>query len=107
MLVPRGARRLPIVGDPRRQADRRCVELLRKRSATRVKILVTGSAGFIAGYLVEELLANGYEVVGLDNYSKYGPVERAFEKNPAYAGVEGDAKDVALLKDLLADCDQL
>ena len=72
-----------------------------------MKILVTGSAGFIAGYLIEELLANGYEVVGLDNYSKYGPVERAFDTNPSYTGVEGDAKDVALLKDLLADCDQL
>ena len=72
-----------------------------------MKILVTGSAGFIAGYLIEELLANGYQVVGLDNYSKYGPIERAFEKNLAYTGVEGDAKDVALLKDLLADCDHL
>jgi UDP-glucose 4-epimerase len=72
-----------------------------------VKVLVTGSAGFIAGYLVEELLVHGYEVVGLDNYSKYGPVERAFDTNPNYTGVEGDAKDVALLKELLAGCDHL
>lgn len=72
-----------------------------------MKVLVTGSAGFIAGYLVEELLAHGYNVVGLDNYSKYGPVERAFDTNPNYTGVQGDAKDVALLKELLADCDHL
>jgi UDP-glucose 4-epimerase len=72
-----------------------------------VKILVTGSAGFIAGYLVEELLAHGYEIVGLDDYSKYGPVERAFNTNPSYTAIEGDAKDVALLKELLADCDHL
>jgi UDP-glucose 4-epimerase len=72
-----------------------------------VKILVTGSAGFIAGYLIEELLANGYEVVGLDNYSKYGRIERAFDTDPSYTGVEGDAKDVALLKGLLTDCDHL
>jgi UDP-glucose 4-epimerase len=71
-----------------------------------VKILVTGAAGFIAGYLVEELLNAGHKVVGLDNYSKYGPVERAFEASPAYRGVTGDAKDVGLLKELLADCDQ-
>ena len=40
------------------------------------KVLVTGSAGFIGGYVVEDLLARGHEVVGLDNYSKYGPVTR-------------------------------
>lgn len=72
-----------------------------------MKILVTGSSGFIAGYLIEELLVHGYEVIGLDNYSKYGPVERAFDTNPNYTGVEGDAKDVRLLKDLLTDCDHL
>jgi UDP-glucose 4-epimerase len=70
-----------------------------------VKILVTGSAGFIAGYLVEELLAAGYEVVGLDNFSKYGPVEHAYDHHPRYRLVAGDAKDVELLRDLLADCD--
>ena len=70
-----------------------------------MKTLVTGSAGFIAGYLIEDLLGAGHEVVGLDNFSKYGPVERAFDGNPKYTGVTGDAKDVALLSDLLADCD--
>jgi UDP-glucose 4-epimerase len=70
-----------------------------------VKTLVTGSAGFIAGYLVEDLLAAGHEVVGLDNFTKYGPLERAYDKNPKFRGVKGDAKDVGLLKELLADCD--
>ena len=71
-----------------------------------MKILVTGAAGFIAGYLVEELLGAGHKVVGLDNYSKYGPVEHAYDTNPHYRGVTGDAKDVGLVKELLADCDQ-
>jgi nucleoside-diphosphate-sugar epimerase len=70
-----------------------------------VKTLVTGSAGFIAGYLVEELLAAGHEVVGLDNFSKYGPLGRAYDADPRFRGVAGDAKDVGLLKGLLADCD--
>jgi UDP-glucose 4-epimerase len=70
-----------------------------------VRVLVTGSAGFIAGYLVEELLAAGAEVVGLDNFSKYGPLRRGYDDHPRYRGVVGDAKDVGLLRDLLADCD--
>jgi UDP-glucose 4-epimerase len=32
-----------------------------------VKVLVTGSAGFIGGYIVQELLDQGIEVVGVDN----------------------------------------
>ena len=71
-----------------------------------MKILVTGSAGFIAGYLIEELLSAGHEVVGLDNFSKYGPVERRFDSDPRYRAVVGDAKDESLLRDLLAECDQ-
>jgi nucleoside-diphosphate-sugar epimerase len=72
-----------------------------------VKVLVTGAAGFICGYLIEELLAAGHEVVGVDNFSKYGPVSRAFDSHPKYRFVEGDAKDVTLLTALAADCDQI
>jgi UDP-glucose 4-epimerase len=70
-----------------------------------MKILVTGAAGFINGYLVEELLRSGHQVIGLDNFSKYGRVEKSYDKDPNYHFVEADAKDVALLKDLLQDCD--
>jgi UDP-glucose 4-epimerase len=70
-----------------------------------VKVLVTGSAGFIAGYLVQELLDAGHQVVGLDNYSKYGPLEKSYQDHPGYRFVQGDAKDVALLRQLIADCD--
>jgi nucleoside-diphosphate-sugar epimerase len=72
-----------------------------------VKALVTGANGFIAGYLVQELLDHGYEVVGLDNFSKYGRVEKSYEENPKFRLVEGDVKDVGLMKELLADCDHL
>ncbi len=72
-----------------------------------MKILVTGSAGFIGGYLVEELLSHGHEVVGIDNFSKYGDIEQSSASNPRYRLVRGDAKDVDLLKDLLAGCDHM
>jgi UDP-glucose 4-epimerase len=69
------------------------------------QVLVTGSAGFIGGYVVQELLDRGYGVVGLDNYSKYGRVSKSYDDHPAYTFVEGDARDVGLLTELLADCD--
>jgi nucleoside-diphosphate-sugar epimerase len=72
-----------------------------------MKIVVTGSAGFIGGYLVEELLQAGHEVVGLDNFSKYGRLRQASLEHPRYRFVEGDAKDVGLLTELLRDADQV
>ncbi len=69
------------------------------------KVLVSGSAGFIGGYVVEELLRRGYAVVGLDNFSKYGRVAKSYDGNPSYRLVEGDARDVELVSELLASCD--
>jgi UDP-glucose 4-epimerase len=69
------------------------------------QVLVSGSAGFIGGYVVEELLNRGYAVVGLDNFSKYGKVRKSYDTNPRYRLVEGDARDIGLMTRLLADCD--
>jgi UDP-glucose 4-epimerase len=69
------------------------------------KVLVSGSAGFIGGYVVEELLRRGYAVTGIDNFSKYGRVKKSYDDHPHYTFVEGDARDVGLMTGLLADCD--
>lgn len=71
------------------------------------RVLVTGSAGFIGGYVVEELLGRGYDVVGVDNYSKYGRVTKSYDSHPAYSFVEGDVRDVALMEQLLDGCNHL
>jgi len=72
-----------------------------------MKVLVTGAAGFICGYLVPELLDAGHEVIGLDDFSKYGPVAKSYDGHPRYRFVEGDAADAGLLRALAADCDQV
>jgi UDP-glucose 4-epimerase len=69
------------------------------------RIVVTGSAGFIGGYVVQELLTRGHEVVGIDNHSKYGPVTRSYDSHPRYRFVEGDARDVDLMMKVLTDAD--
>jgi UDP-glucose 4-epimerase len=69
------------------------------------KVLVSGSAGFIGGYVVEELLGRGYQVVGIDNFSKYGKVTKSYDSHPDYRLVEGDVRDTPLMIELLSDCD--
>lgn len=46
-------------------------------------------------------------MVGVDNFSKYGPVRRGHDDDPRYRLVEGDAKDAKLLTELALDCDQV
>ena len=72
-----------------------------------MKVLVTGAAGFIAGYLIPELLQAGHEVVGLDNFSKYGRLRKSYDDHDGYTFVQGDAKDTDLMRELAAGCDQV
>ena len=69
------------------------------------RVLVSGASGFIGGYVVEELLARGHSVVGVDNFSKYGKVAKSFDGHCNYQLVEGDCRDVALMTGLLSGCD--
>lgn len=44
-------------------------------------VIVTGSQGFIGSFLCSELLRNGYNIIGVDNYSKYGKVIRSHDNH--------------------------
>ncbi len=70
-------------------------------------VVLTGSSGFIGGYVVQELLDKGYNVIGVDNFSKYGKISHSYDSHPNYRLVEGDACDVDLMADLLEDADHL
>ena len=72
-----------------------------------MKILVTGSSGFIAGYLVQELLDRHHKVVGIDNLSKYGDSSKSYDNHQNYTFVKGDVKDLDLMKELISECDQM
>lgn len=55
-----------------------------------IKVLITGSQGFIGSYICDELLRNGYDVVGADNYSKYGKLTRGHDNHPNFKLYEMD-----------------
>lgn len=59
-----------------------------------MKVVVTGSHGFIGSYVCQELLDHGYEVLGIDNFSKYGIVHRAFESHPNFTLFRADARHI-------------
>jgi nucleoside-diphosphate-sugar epimerase len=72
-----------------------------------MRILLTGSAGFISGYLVPELLEAGHTVIGIDNFSKYGRLAKSYDDHPRYSFHEGNVLDRALLERLAEGCDTI
>ncbi|MDA7652507.1 SDR family oxidoreductase [Akkermansiaceae bacterium] len=66
-----------------------------KRTIENSKILITGGAGFIGSNLTEVLLAQGNDVVCLDNFAtgKRENIE-PFLDNPAFTLIEGDIRDL-------------
>ena len=54
-----------------------------------MKILVTGSEGSLMQFVIPVLQENGHEVIGVDNFIRYGEIER--ERN--YEFIRGDLTD--------------
>lgn len=70
-----------------------------------MKVLVTGANGFLAGYLVPQLLARGLSVVGLDDDSKYG--SRELRSDAGYQHVTGSASNSDVIGQLAEDADYI
>jgi UDP-glucose 4-epimerase len=73
----------------------------------KLTIVVTGAAGFIGGYVVQEALDQGYSVIGVDNLSKYGEATRTFDDNPDYRLLIGDAQDSKFLGPIFEEADHV
>ena len=71
-----------------------------------MKILVTGAAGFIGSHLCERLIAEGKDVVGLDNFDPfYDPAMKKRNlteslQSKRFAFVEGDIRDSACVEEI-------
>lgn len=68
------------------------------------RILVTGGAGFIGSHSVDFLLAQGCQVVVLDNLFS-GNTANLDMRHPGLEFMEGDVLEYPLLVDLLKSCD--
>jgi UDP-glucuronate 4-epimerase len=75
------------------------------------RILVTGAAGFIGSHLCDALLADGWDVVGLDNFDPF--YDRRIKESSLeslrghnrFSFVEGDIRDVAVVSRCLKGAD--
>ena len=71
-----------------------------------MKILITGAAGFIGSHLSENLLNEGHQIIGFDNFDPFydrSIKERNLEKslsNGLFTFFEGDLNDSGDMKDL-------
>ena len=74
-----------------------------------MKVLVTGTAGFIGSYVAERLLDRGDEVVGLDNLNDYYDVTlkkarlARFAKRPRYTHIHADLADRGAMEQAFAN----
>ena len=66
-------------------------------------VLLTGDRGFIGTYIVQKLLDDGHEVVGIDNDSKYGEQQKAYDGHTNYTRIAADCRDEHLLKEVMHD----
>ena len=69
------------------------------------QVFVTGAAGYLGSILVPALLTSGFRVTALDTYERGDTTLAALAANPHFEPVRGDARDEALVKELVSRAD--
>lgn len=68
-----------------------------------MKVLITGSAGFIGSHVAEYFLEQGHQVIGIDNFDPFYNIEQKkknlaiAQQNKNYTFIEGDITDADAL----------
>lgn len=71
-----------------------------------MKAVITGGAGFIGSHLSDHLVAQGHEVIALDDLSTGSPSNVSqLQNSPAFRFVQGDILDRELVDELVAEAD--
>lgn len=76
-----------------------------KHSDGKVKVLVTGGAGYIGSVLVAELLKKGYQVSVVDSFMYGQNSLTGLCSNPDLEIIRGDVRDLELMKEIVKDKD--
>lgn len=73
-----------------------------------MKAVVTGAAGFIGSHLVDRLLGDGLEVIGIDNFANGNPgnIAKAAE-NPRFSFLQADVADHDAIAPAFAGVDRV
>lgn len=79
--------------------------------SSRMKLLVTGGAGFIGSHFIRHILATypDYQVINLDKLTYAGDLQNCkdYSENPNYRFVEGDIADEKVVDELAGEVDTI
>lgn len=88
------------------ELSNKAVVLVAHNARMKMKILITGVAGFIGSNLANGLLKRGHEVIGLDNLSQgYLLNLNEFKDDKRFQFVEGDIRNEEAVSQAMKDCE--